>query len=256
MGGPHFTIDFRLGNEGGNGVNNHHINRAGADQQLADFQGLLTRIRLGDEQLVDVHPQTSRPGRIQSVLGIDKRRHTSPLPLGAGGNAQSQGRLARGFGAEDLHHATTRHTPPSQGQIEADRPRGYAGNDISRLAVQTHDRALAECLFDLAQGPFEGLEPPLVLGDGIGHIRAPLAARGGFMSVGLHAVLCRHHHSRALVCGQCSVFDRIRILSGLSRDVRYILGILSNFAQVHLKRLFRLFCLGEVLRRTRKLPIW
>ena len=50
----HVALDLRLRHQGGHRVDDHDVDGARADQDLADLKRLLPRVRLGDEQLVDV----------------------------------------------------------------------------------------------------------------------------------------------------------------------------------------------------------
>ena len=42
----HLALDFRFGNERGNGIDHQHVDRAAAHQRLGDLQRLLAMIRL------------------------------------------------------------------------------------------------------------------------------------------------------------------------------------------------------------------
>src|SRR5699024_9329174 len=50
----HFPFDLSFGNEGGDGVDDDDVQRAGADEHVSDLQGLLPGVGLGDEQRVGV----------------------------------------------------------------------------------------------------------------------------------------------------------------------------------------------------------
>ena len=47
------------------------------DQGLGDLQGLLAGVRLGDEQVVDVHAELAGVDGIQRVLGVHEGRHAA-----------------------------------------------------------------------------------------------------------------------------------------------------------------------------------
>jgi hypothetical protein len=92
------------------------------------------------------------------MLGVDEGRHAALL-LRLRDDLQRERRLARRLRPEDLDDAAAGHAADAQGIVEADgagRDRGNLRDDI--LGAQAHDRALAELLFDLADGHFDGLE--------------------------------------------------------------------------------------------------
>ena len=60
-----------------------YINGARTHEHLGDFQRLLTGIRLGDQEVVHVHPKAFCVRRIQGMLRVDKSGHTARL-LGFG----------------------------------------------------------------------------------------------------------------------------------------------------------------------------
>src|SRR5699024_6967110 len=49
VGISHFAVDLCLGGQCGNGVNDDHIDRTRSHQHVRNFEGLLTRIWLGDQ---------------------------------------------------------------------------------------------------------------------------------------------------------------------------------------------------------------
>ena len=63
MGIPHLAFDFRLRHQGRHGIHHDHIDGPAAYQGVSDFQCLFTGIRLGNQQVVDIHAQ---------LMGIDR----------------------------------------------------------------------------------------------------------------------------------------------------------------------------------------
>jgi hypothetical protein len=57
VGVAHLALDLRLGDQGGDGVDDDDVDRVGADEHFADFQALLAGVGLTDEQVVDVDAQ-------------------------------------------------------------------------------------------------------------------------------------------------------------------------------------------------------
>ena len=72
MAVTHVAFDFRLRCQGRNGVNHHHINSTGTNYHVTNFQGLLTGIRLADQQTINIDAQVTGINWIQRVLSIDK----------------------------------------------------------------------------------------------------------------------------------------------------------------------------------------
>ncbi len=67
-----FAFDFCFWRQGCNGVDDNYVYCARARQCVTDFQCLLTGIRLGAEQVVDINTQFTCVDRIQRMLSIDK----------------------------------------------------------------------------------------------------------------------------------------------------------------------------------------
>ena len=61
----HVAFDLGARDQRGHRVDHDHIHRAGADEGFGDLERLFTGIRLGDEQVVNIHADTwrHRPGR-------------------------------------------------------------------------------------------------------------------------------------------------------------------------------------------------
>ena len=70
MGIPHVPFYFGLGNERGHGVDHQNVYGAAAYQHFCYFQGLLTGIGLGNEQVVRFHSELSGVADIEGVLKI------------------------------------------------------------------------------------------------------------------------------------------------------------------------------------------
>ena len=68
---------------------------------------------------------------------------------------QRKGCLAAGFGAEDFQHPAARNADAAEGDVQAQRAGGNAVHIGLGIAVELHDGALAELLFDLLNGAVE-----------------------------------------------------------------------------------------------------
>src|ERR1700740_1765839 len=91
------------------------------------------------------------------MFGVDKCTHAA-LFLGLGNDMQSQGRLARGFGAIDLDDPAAREAANPERNIKAERACRYSF-DLNGLLIfaKAHDRAFAKSPFDLRQSGVERL---------------------------------------------------------------------------------------------------
>ncbi len=153
MAVAHLALNFGAGHHGGNGVDNDCVNRAGAHKGLANFHGLLTGVRLADQQTVNVNAQRGGIGRVEGVLDVDESDLSAHL-LGLCQNLQCQRRFTGGFGAVDLDDTPAGHTADAQRQVEA-QAAGGDGVDLHRdVGAQLHDGALAELLFQSAPARF------------------------------------------------------------------------------------------------------
>ena len=144
----HFTFDLGLRDEGRHGVDDDHVHRARPDQDVGDFQSLLSRIRLRHEEVLDVHTELLGVIDVHGVLRIDKRRH-APRPLRIRGYVERQSRLPAGFGPIDLRDAAAGDPADADCSIEIERSSGNGRHPDARLRTDPHDGALAATLLDL-----------------------------------------------------------------------------------------------------------
>src|SRR5690606_35970487 len=73
----HFSFDLTLGRQGRYRVDHNNINGSGTDQVISNLKGLLSVIRLRDDQVFQVNSQLFSIGSVKSVLGIDKGGNAS-----------------------------------------------------------------------------------------------------------------------------------------------------------------------------------
>lgn len=144
------------GDQSGHGVHHHHVDGAGADQGLGDFQGLLAGVRLGDQHILDPHAQGPGIGGIQGVLGVHKG-HLAAQLLGLGQNVQGQGGLTGGLRPVDLDDAPPGHAADAQGQVQGQGAGGDGLHVGLGVFAVSHDGALAVHLLDLLHGRLQGL---------------------------------------------------------------------------------------------------
>jgi len=158
LGIPHLPFQLRPGHQGCHGIDHEDVEGAAAHQGFGDLQGLLTRIRLGDEQLVGIDPDLPGIAHIQGVFRIDEGRQ-AVLPLGLGDDVEGQRCLAARFRTIDLDDPSPGHAAHSQGDVQAEGSRGnYRDIDLLR-SPQLHDGPFAELPLDLTDGQIHSLVP-------------------------------------------------------------------------------------------------
>ncbi len=158
------AVQLGLRDQGGHGVDDQHVDGAGADQRLGNVQSLLAGIGLGNEQTVDVNAKGSGIGGLQGVLHVDIRGH-AVVPLGGGHDVQGQGGLAGGLGTVDLHDPAPGNAADAQRQVQRQGAGGQGFHVHGDIVAKAHDGALAVILLDLCNG---GLQSLLLVGRG-GH---------------------------------------------------------------------------------------
>ena len=151
MGIAHLAFELGARHEGGNRIDHHDIDRAGAHQRIGDLERLLARVRLRDQEVFDLDAELPRIARVERVLGVDERADAAEL-LGLGDGRERQRRLARAFRTIDFDDPPARQPANTKCDIEPKRT-GRDRLDLDRLVMlaEPHDRALAEGALDLAQ---------------------------------------------------------------------------------------------------------
>ncbi len=156
VGVAHLALDFRLRRQRGNRVDHDHVHRTRTHQHVGDFQRLLAGIRLRYQQVVDLDAEFFRIRRIERMLGVDERGGTAGT-LAAGNGLQRHGGLAGGLRPVDLDHTSTRQATDAKRDVQPQRAGGHRLDGFVDAVAHAHDRALAELLFDLAEGGGERL---------------------------------------------------------------------------------------------------
>ena len=77
LGRAHFSFNFRSGNQGGHRVHHHQVDRARSHQLIHHFQPHFPRVRLGNQQIINIHPKGLGINRIQGVFCIHKGRNAA-----------------------------------------------------------------------------------------------------------------------------------------------------------------------------------
>ncbi len=117
MAVPHLPFDLSLGDHRGDRVDHHDIDRAGPNERLGDLERLLTGVRLGDKQRVDIHAERLRIDRIKRVLHVNKDRRAARL-LRLCRNMERHCRFARAFRTVDFNDAAFGHASDSERDVE------------------------------------------------------------------------------------------------------------------------------------------
>lgn len=152
----HRAFEFGLGDKGGHGVDDHEVHRAGTDQHVGDFKGLLSVVGLRDEQFVGFDAKAPGIGHVKRVLGVDEGGGPAEL-LAFRDDVQGEGRFARGFGAVDFGDPALGDAADAEGEVYADGPGGDHRDFDMDIIGKLHHGALAEFAFDGFEGCFQRL---------------------------------------------------------------------------------------------------
>src|SRR5262245_10887058 len=152
LGIAHVTLDLRARDEGRDGVDDEHVERARADERVGDLERLLAVVRLRDEEILGLDAELPRVADVEGVLGVDEGGDAAPL-LRLGDQLERERRLSGRLRTVDLDHPSARDAADAERDVEPERA-GRQRRDVlgEGLLAQLHDRALAELLLDLADG--------------------------------------------------------------------------------------------------------
>src|SRR5579875_1968289 len=152
----HVTFDLGAGGQRSDRVDHDHVEGPGADQHVGYLQRLLAGVRLGDEEVVDVHPDGPGVHGVHGVLGVDVGADPT-IALGLCHHVHGERGLAGGLGAKDLDDPPPGEAPDAKRYVERQRPRRDDVDLHAHVVAHAHDGTLAELLLDLAHGHLEGL---------------------------------------------------------------------------------------------------
>ena len=76
---PHLAVDLRLRYQRRHRVDDDDVDSAGTDQHVDNFERLLARVRLRNQQVLGLDADVAGVDRIQGMLGIDKGRDATQL---------------------------------------------------------------------------------------------------------------------------------------------------------------------------------
>src|SRR5215831_823510 len=160
MAVAHFAFEFGARYEGGDRIDDQHVDGARTDQRIRYLQSLLAGVGLGNQQIVHVDAELAGVSRIERVLGVDKSASPAAA-LRFGNDMQGKCRLAGTLRPVNLDNTSARQTTNAQRDIETQRSRrNYLriGGGLARSEL--HDRTLAERAFDL---PERCVQSPLLV---------------------------------------------------------------------------------------------
>ena len=160
MSVSHISLDLCLRYQRCDRVDDNDINGTAAGQHITDFQRLLSRILLGNQELLNPDAQILRIDRVQGMLRIDEGS-LPPGLLRLRNHVQRQSGLSGGFRTEYFHNPSPGNAAHPGSQIQAD---GSGGDrlHIHTGITQLHDRSLTELLLYLCQGRFQSLFPSVL----------------------------------------------------------------------------------------------
>ena len=169
-------------------------------ERIHNLKCLLARIRLRDEELLDVDAELACVLRVEGMLCVDERRNAARL-LCLSDHVQRDRRLARGLGTEHLDDASARNAADAKRDIERQDPRGDHLDVHVRLGfTEAHDRPLAMRLLDVLQG-----------------ILKCLLARHRLIEFACPLVLFCHLYLLVRFCERILSFNYIKIPAPLSK---------------------------------------
>ena len=89
----HLAFELGARRQRRDGIDDQHVDRAGAHQRVGDLQRLLAGIGLRDQQVVDIDAELAGIDRIERMLRVDEGADAAAL-LRLGDGVQRERRLA------------------------------------------------------------------------------------------------------------------------------------------------------------------
>jgi hypothetical protein len=155
QGVAHLAFDLGPRDKGRDAVDDDDVDGVGADESFADLKGLLARVGLGDEEVIDLDANGAGVARVEGVLDVDVGGHAAFF-LGFGEDVLGEGGLSGRFWPVELGNPATGNAADAEGEVEGERA-GWDRLDLEVfLLAQTHDCTTAELLFDLANREVDG----------------------------------------------------------------------------------------------------
>src|SRR5579859_2010415 len=151
----HLAFEFGLGDQRRDRIDHQHVDGVRAHQRFGNLQRLFAVIRLGYEEVIDVHAEFFGVDRVQRVFGVDEGGHAAGL-LRLGDHLKRDGGLAARLRPKNLYHAAAREAAHAERCVERNGAGGNDGDGDDRLlAPQAHNGAFAKLFFDLREGQID-----------------------------------------------------------------------------------------------------
>ena len=150
----HFAFNFGFGRHCSDRVNNENINRTGTHQGFCNFQCLFTAVRLGNQQVVNIHTQCTGIGGVQCVLHVNEG-HFAALLLGFGCNMESNSRFTGAFRTIQFYDSAPWNATDTESKIQCHRA-GRDGIYLHRVCLsQTHNCTAAVSFENMGNSTFQ-----------------------------------------------------------------------------------------------------
>ena len=153
----HLALDFCLGSEGGDGVDDDDIYGSGADDLIGNLHGLFAIVGLGEVEGVDIYAKRGGIVGIERMLSINEDG-TSALLLAFGDSVEGERGLTARLLTIDFDDAPTGIASYAKGCIELDGARGDDFYLLACLVAKAHDGALAKLFLYLRHGSLQGCQ--------------------------------------------------------------------------------------------------
>ncbi len=140
------AVEFLLGDQRGDRVEDDDVDGVRADEGLADLQRLLAGGRLGDQQVVEIDAELAGVLRVERVLDVDERGQPAAF-LGLGDDGQGEGGFAGGFRPEDLDDAAAGEAADAEGAVDEQVAGGDDVDIDAAVVAEAHDGGLRRIPF-------------------------------------------------------------------------------------------------------------
>ena len=129
----HLAVEFGLGDEGGDRIEDDHVDRVGANERLHDVERVFAGVGLGNEEIVELYADDFGVFRVKGMLDVDKGGETAGF-LSFGNDAETEGGLAGGFRAVDFDDAALGETADAEGEVDGEGA-GRQGFDLHLMVA-------------------------------------------------------------------------------------------------------------------------
>ena len=147
----HFTLDFISRRKRSHRIDDDQIYGTRPHERIHDFKSLLTRIRLTEQEFLQVDSESGSVLHVKRVLCIDEGTRAAGL-LHLRNNRQRKRRFAGGFRPENFDDSSARKPTDAERQVETQRTRGHCFDILNASRViHAHDGALTKLFFNVGE---------------------------------------------------------------------------------------------------------